>query len=140
VKHDPGQLSSLIEATNLVIDFGASREDVISAFTAERGVVANFRDPDKPFTTAIGSDKVPTVLVLDGKVPDGLAGQYVFLARLVKEMFAPTDLTNDNLASQVRTRNVEDCEGSNRSDLIIGADRLGRNGTRVPEPGRLTLK
>jgi hypothetical protein len=47
VKYDPGQLSSLLEATNLVIDFGASREDVISAFTSERGVVASFRDHDK---------------------------------------------------------------------------------------------
>jgi hypothetical protein len=139
LQYDPGQLSSLIEATNLVIDFGASREDVISVFTSERGVVANFRDCNKQFTTAIGSNKVPTVLGLDGKVPDGFASQYVFLAKLVKEMFAPTDLTDDNLASQVRTKNVEDFEGSNQSDLIIGADRVGRNGTRVPELGRLTL-
>jgi hypothetical protein len=82
---------------------------------------------------------VPTVLGLDGKVPDGFASQYVLLAKLVKEMFAPTDLTNDNLASQVRTKNVEDFEGSSQSALIIGADRVGRNGTRVPESGRLTF-
>jgi RTX calcium-binding nonapeptide repeat (4 copies)/Lipase (class 3) len=111
-----------------------SHGDSLDFSSVTNGLLINLRDGDDQFVTNIEGG-LPTRLGYNGVgLPTGTFSAIKFLNTMLKELNSPTDLSTYGGDNWLDVEDVESTWGTNASDVIIGADRIGEWVTDEPTP------